>query len=121
MPGTGLRTDGPGVAVRYRETEEAIVPGFWRDRYSEAEIKKAYKLAWVLGGAIILLLYGLGGLALYLRAQFLSPAPWEAPLTAPPTRPMVSSVLPTDTPTPLGPTLLPSPTLTLYPTLTPRP
>lgn len=64
-------------------------------------------------------LYGLGGIALFLRAQFLKPTP--TPIANPS---VVITATPTQNLEPLAVTVVPSPTATLtptlYPTLTPR-
>ncbi len=70
---------------------------------------------------LIVMLYALGGISLYLRANLLRPA------TATPVAQMMASATPEPTwtlaPTATAPvpTEQPQPTATLYPTLTPRP
>jgi len=80
---------------------------------------KARGLAKIFAVMMLAALYGLGGVALFMRAQFLQPAP--TPVASPS---LVVTVMPTQTPEPLAVTVVPSPTATLtptlYPTLTPR-
>lgn len=83
------------------------------------DAQRARILAVASAGVIIVLLYALGALSLYLRARYLgsdaaspNPTPWVRTEDPPPS----------DTPaseTPLSET--PTPTPTLYPTLTPDP
>jgi hypothetical protein len=76
-------------------------------------------LAKICAVIILAMLYGLGGISLFLRAQFLKPT--ATPVAA---TPVAVTVAPTQTPLPPAVTVVPSatPTLTptLYPTLTPR-
>ncbi len=59
------------------------------------------------GGLLIGLLYALGLIALFLRARYLEPLPTIMPLGSPPS---VVTAEPS-----------PTPTATLFPTITPRP
>jgi len=98
----------------------------WRRFRAMADAERARVLAIISASAIIGLLYGLGGLSLYLRANFLQPTPTPGPtldLTAPPPADEVEAptLYPTMTFTapPSGQTDRSMPTL--YPTMTPRP
>lgn len=82
-------------------------------------------LAIISASALIGILYGLGGLSLYLRANFLdaTPTPPAPDLTAtlPPDQIEAPTLFPTLTPW-ASPTDRPGETApTLYPTMTPRP
>lgn len=83
------------------------------------ERDNARVLVKIFGLMMLAALYGLGGIALFLRAQFLKPTPTPIPTT-----PIVMTATPSATPQPVAMTVVPSPTATLtptlYPTLTPR-
>jgi hypothetical protein len=108
--------------------------GDWFRRFMRmSDRQRAKLLAQLLLIFTVAVLYGLGGVSLYLRARYLSPTPTPTPMatrdaamapTVEPTPPMA------DTPMP-GPTLAPTltraspteppatPSPTLYPTITP--
>lgn len=72
-----------------------------------ADAERAKILALIAAGMIVALLYGLGGLSLYLRAHYLRPSPPSPGLT-PTVMPETTRAQETATPT-------------LFPTLTSRP
>lgn len=98
----------------------------WRRLRAMADAERARMLAIISASAIIGLLYGLGGISLYLRAHFLQPTPTPGPtlnltelppadeVEAPTLYPTMTSAAP-----PSGQTDGSTPTL--YPTMTPRP
>jgi len=100
--------------------------GIWRRLRAMPDRERARILAIVSASLIVGLLYGLGGLSLYLRANYLSMTPTASPVQAPsepaqsdqaevPTSyPTITAAVPTS-----GPLDGSSPTL--YPTMTPRP
>ena len=99
----------------------------WRRLRAMPDRERARVLAIVSGSLIIGLLYGLGGLSLYLRAHYLQPTPTPMPIvegTLPPLEEegdVSPTLFPTMTPT--GPASAPTgdSTPTLFPTLTPKP
>ncbi|TEU12211.1 MAG: hypothetical protein E3J25_07225 [Anaerolineales bacterium] len=80
---------------------------WWRRFTGMADAERAKILAFVAAGMIVALLYGLGGLSLYLRAHYLRPSPPSPGLTQT-VMPEITSAPETQTPT-------------LFPTLTSRP
>jgi len=72
-----------------------------------ADAERAKILALIAGGMIVALLYGLGGLSLYLRAHYLRPSPPHPDVTQT-VMPEITSPPETQTPT-------------LFPTFTSRP
>jgi hypothetical protein len=102
---------------------EAPVSPWWKSPWSKSN-GNTRALVRVLFWSLIATLYALGGVALYLRAQFgtregeLPPAPTVVVVTMQPTATHTLTPAPTRTPTPY-PTITPTPTL--YPTLTPKP
>jgi hypothetical protein len=101
------------------------MPRWWKRLIEMPDGQRARKLAWVAASALILLLYGLGGVGLMLRNRYILPA--ETPVGAAPSgaspdpRPaspdaLAGSPKPTAAP---NPAMQPSPTRTLYPTITP--
>lgn len=97
----------------------------WQLLREMGDAERARVLAMVSASAVIGLLYGLGGLSLYLRANYLAtptPAPVaDSTASPPPAEAEGPTLYPTVTPLtpPPGQTDRAAPTL--YPTLTPRP
>jgi hypothetical protein len=107
--------------------------GNWFRRFiAMPDRQRAKLLAQLLLIFTVTLLYGLGGVSLYLRARYLSPTPTPEPLAttdaamAPTIEPTFVVVeTPTPVPTPSPPTTSPTetavaPSPTLYPTITPH-
>lgn len=98
----------------------------WRRFRAMADADRARMLAIISASAIIGLLYGLGGLSLYLRANFLQETPTAAPMFGLTELPQseedeAPALHPTLTPTAPPPGQEGGAAPTLYPTLTPRP
>lgn len=98
----------------------------WRRFRAMADAERARVLAIISASAIVGLLYGLGGLSLYLRASYLQATPTALPiqdLTELPPLDQVEAPTLFPTVTPVTPASEPedAPTPTLFPTLTPRP
>ncbi len=98
----------------------------WRRFRAMADVERARVLAIISASAIIGLLYGLGGLSLYLRANYLQVTPTSYPvqnLTELPPSDQVEAptLFPTMTPAAPPPGQTGGTAPTLYPTLTPRP
>lgn len=97
----------------------------WRRFRAMPDRERARVLAIISASVIIGILYGLGGLSLYLRANYLQVTP-----AAPPVQDLEEEFFLADhaeTPTPFPtmtvavPISTPPATPTLYPTITPRP
>jgi hypothetical protein len=93
--------------------------GWWQRFHSMPDAQRARLLALILGCFILGILYGLGGLSLYLRANFLAETPTRLRITQPATDAMpeptvtLAEVAPTDR-------VVAPPVATLFPTVTPN-
>ena len=101
------------------------MPGWWGRFIRMPDGKRARALAWLAAFAVVALLYGLGGVSVYLRSRYLAPratattSESTAEAVSPEATGTVAAGLsPTFTGVSLPNTRLPA-TSTLYPTITP--
>lgn len=100
--------------------------GTWRRFRAMPDAERARVLAVISASVIVGILYGLGGVGLYLRANFLQDTPTAVPVESltdvpPVSRDEAPTLFPTMTPAALVTVPPGGAAATPYPTLTPRP